>query len=231
MTKKRAILFGPLIDPKSKKWIELVKSLKLTSKDYLVGVDLGVYQAKALGLKLDGAVGDWDGLSQKLKNVDLFLAHISNVDTYLPQKDQSDFALSLKHVLAVSNNWSEVIAVGFLGGRLDHHQAVIQELHRFIQKQKLKSTLCLLLSPELKVFALSSQSVNKLQLTNVKKGQIISVFPLSSKVAGVRLKGMKYPLNQETLQMGSTGLSNEVTNAKQCEISFISGQLLVMVNQ
>ena len=133
-------------------------------------------------------------------------------------------------MLSFKSKWSEVIALGFLGGRLDHHQAVLQELHRFIQRKKLKGTLVSLLSPELRVYGLSSQTVKRLKLDQVKKRQIVSVFPLSSLVKGLSFHGVKYPVKKEILTFGSRGLSNEVTNPRQCEISFVNGQILVMVN-
>jgi thiamine pyrophosphokinase len=62
------------------------------------------------------------------------------------------------------------------------------------------------------------------------KGQIVSLIPLG-KVEGITTKGLKFPLNDETLEIGfREGASNAILQ-KQFSIEIKNGILLVFVNQ
>lgn len=64
--------------------------------------------------------------------------------------------------------------------------------------------------------------------TRVEKGQIISLLPVE-RATGVRTTGLEYSLNDETLEIGSRGVSNRAVEA-EITVSLTSGTLLLFRN-
>ena len=62
-------------------------------------------------------------------------------------------------------------------------------------------------------------------------GRRLSLVPLTEKVCGLSLKGLKYPLDGFTLELGDTrAISNEFT-CENAEITFEKGLLLVITSE
>ena len=62
-------------------------------------------------------------------------------------------------------------------------------------------------------------------------GTIISLFPLSGEVTGIKTRGLKYPLNDELLQNGvRDGTSNESVE-EHIHVSHDKGDLLVFIER
>ncbi|HSX40078.1 MAG TPA: hypothetical protein VLF68_00535, partial [Candidatus Saccharimonadales bacterium] len=63
---------------------------------------------------------------------------------------------------------------------------------------------------------------------NGKKGDLLSLIPLSGKATGMHTKNLYYPLKNETLYLGkSRGVSNVFTKSR-VEVRIKSGLLLVV---
>lgn len=61
-----------------------------------------------------------------------------------------------------------------------------------------------------------------------QRGEQLSLFPLTADVEGVTTTGLKYPLDNETLQFASSrGLSNEMLGTR-ASVSISRGILLVI---
>ncbi|MEZ4681631.1 MAG: hypothetical protein R2932_46205 [Caldilineaceae bacterium] len=61
-----------------------------------------------------------------------------------------------------------------------------------------------------------------------RPGDTISALPLSDTVTGITYTGMRYPLENHTLSLGSTrGISNEVI-AEAATVHVTSGKLLIV---
>ena len=64
-----------------------------------------------------------------------------------------------------------------------------------------------------------------------RKGCYVSVFPFEGMAVGVTEKGLKYPLNDATLDCSfPLGVSNEFT-AEEAVISVKSGSLLIILSK
>ena len=64
-----------------------------------------------------------------------------------------------------------------------------------------------------------------------RNGFYLSVFAYSEKVAGLNLKGVKYPLeNAEITNFFPIGLSNEIVS-ESAEVSFSDGVVLVIFSK
>src|SRR5262249_27228335 len=86
--------------------------------DLVIAVDGGVSACRALGVRADFAMGDWDSLPRSKKARALrALPHV----TFSRDKDRSDLFFAAQAALAIGAG--EVVAVGVTGGRPDHHLA------------------------------------------------------------------------------------------------------------
>ena len=64
-----------------------------------------------------------------------------------------------------------------------------------------------------------------------KPGHPVSLIPLAGPVTGIRLKGFVFPLDNETLPVGTTrGISN-LFKAEKAEIEIEGGHLLVIIDR
>jgi thiamine pyrophosphokinase len=177
--------------------------LRLRKKDFLIGVDGGTRLARKLGLKLDLIIGDFDSLPRPTKGNVIYKVSQELTDT--------EFALEycLKH------GYKDVVLVGILGSRLDHFLANIFLGYRF--------NLTIIEGKQTLYFVSS-----KINLAG-KKGDLISLIPLSD-CLGVTTEGLEWPLQGETLKVGtSRGISNVMTG-KSARVSLEKGRLLVVYN-
>ena len=186
---------------------------EITADDYIVAVDGGYRHIEKLNIKPDVIIGDMDSIQYDgLKN--LRLQNIEIIQ-YPSEKDETDLELALDHVIV--RDFDRIIVVAALGGRLDH---TLTNLF-LLTDPKLKDRRVMLFDGVENVFLIESNT--KLEC-NI--GDRISLVPILGKVEGVVTKGLKYPLNNETLfTEKGRGISNEVVS-KNVEIKITSGQLL-----
>ncbi len=142
------------------------------------------------------------------------------VNRFPTRKNETDLWLAVR--AALDREVDEIIILGALGGRWD----------------MTFSNVLLLTSPELKQIETriieSNQELFVLQGgQNVRifgnKGDLLSLMPLTAMVRGLTLTGFEYPLDNETLELGSTrGISN-VFVEDACNIELSRGKLLVTI--
>jgi thiamine pyrophosphokinase len=175
---------------------------QIRGDDYIICADGGAVHALAMGLQPGLVVGDMDSLpSRVLEQLEEGGADFLR---FPAEKDQSDLELALERAVEMAP--AEILLVGALGGeRFDHAfgnlmllniplragvpAKIIDERHRIYL---IESSITLQGSP----------------------GEILSLFPLTAAVTGVKTEGLKYPLNGETLHFASSrGLSNEFISA------------------
>ena len=150
---RRAIVLGPCIPPLgdtlapsvalSKRetgmdWLEReLRAHGHCSRDLRVAVDAGVYFWKELNIPPHVAIGDWDSLLEVsgaprspkfLEAYHEFLSE-SQVLTLPTKKDRSDLHYTLRVVQDLGID--QVLALGFTGGRPDHHLANLIEFGNF----------------------------------------------------------------------------------------------------
>ena len=185
--------------------------IELTQKaDVSVAADHGALNALKLGLQPDHIVGDFDSLPSK----DLKKFKKARIHRYPSNKDKSDGELALEFLL--SQNPSEIIIFGTLGGRPDHSLSALQLL------AKIPKTICAkMVSHDFEIFFTEDQV-----MIHGKKGDLISLLPLERKGARVTTHGLFYTLKNQHLHFGSHGLSNRM-NAKKAVIKVLKGALFI----
>jgi thiamine pyrophosphokinase len=208
----------------------------LRSSDRLIGVDGGVLGCLEWKLRPDLAVGDWDSVPQVARRRILSsIPHFS----LSPHKDRSDFHFALR--LALQWNPEEIIALGFTGGRPDHHLATLLDLAELTDEVKadfqfLRLKRLVARGVEGDYYFLSGQI--PVWKGFLKKGKTVSLFSMSGVTRGVVLRGFQYSFgdsknsphskNNDWLHPSSHGLSNLVSRAAQ-EIRIGEGKLLIVV--
>ena len=183
------------------------------SPDFIICADGGYDHAAAAGIVPDMLIGDLDSIT---------LPNDPAVKTLIfpSEKDDTDTGICLQ--TALDKGYRDIMIIGGLGGRLDHTMSNIQLIagkchlaDRIIIKDKTNSCT-----------ALNNSSITLPRVEN----QYVSVFPMTE-CRGVYESGVKYPLNDYHLPIGSTiGTSNEITE-EYGTFSVTDGIMLVITSE
>jgi thiamine pyrophosphokinase len=188
----------------------------LEEADLLIAVDGGADAVAAAGVVPSVLIGDMDSITASTRR-DFEAAGIEVVLLEIA-KDETDTEAALR--LAVDRGAGEITVLGALGGpRLDH----------------LMGNLLLLASPWLADVAVRMVDgshevflVNSDVIFAGKKGDIVSLLPLTPRVFNVRTLGLLYPLNGEPLLQSATrGVSNEMSG-REARVTHDEGVLLLI---
>jgi thiamine pyrophosphokinase len=183
----------------------------LVNSSLLIAADGGAYKAIESGFSPDVIIGDLDSYTP------------SGNEKAKIFRDQSQETNDLEKALnyAKGCSASEVVVFGATGKRLDHtlkNLSVLLQFHRQFHSLLYKdrySLIRVILSPFKAEFPLHTS---------------VSLFPLSGKVTEITTDGLKYPLNNGTLENGVLDGSSNETIKKTVEIEFKKGDLLLLVN-
>ena len=140
-----------------------------------------------------------------------------------PEKDDSDTQSAVNHM--IREGAKEILIFGATGTRLDHVLANLGLL-----SMGKKQGVQIVLADQWNYITLVESG------TVLKKeeqfGKYVSFFSVGGDVAGLSLKGFKYPLNRYHLTVADSGLtvSNEITE-ETAEITYDSGQLLMIMSR
>ncbi len=188
--------------------------------DQLIAVDGGTHHCLAVGQTPHAIIGDLDSVDSAL------LAELSaqgvHIERHPPAKNQTDLELALDYTLQLAAHQpiSAILLVGMLGGRLD------QMLGNILMLAQREWPLPLILvdgSTRAQVIRPTAPITLQAAI-----GDMVSALPLSDAVTGITYTGMRYPLENHTLQLGSTrGISNEVV-ALPATVRIGTGKLLVV---
>jgi len=183
--------------------------------DYLICADKGVEYAQQLGWQPDLIIGDFDSVPAAVLNV--YKEKGYPIRTYPPQKDYTDTHLAVDAALALGA--TEIIILGGTGSRFDHTFANFCLLLRIARQ----GVVGKIIDPRHEI----SVVIDTLILQG-KCGDIVSLLPLTAKVAGVSLQGFQYPLDNATLELDNPiGISN-VMLTDRAVIKITDGALLVI---
>ncbi|AYO30103.1 MAG: thiamine pyrophosphokinae [Thermoanaerobacteraceae bacterium] len=171
-------------------------------KKYVVGADIiicadsGVRHAFMMGITPDLVVGDMDSVVpedlNRIKELGI------EQETFAAEKDFTDTELALEK--AYQRGATEAVILGGIGDRPDHSLANILLMVNF-KKRGLEIRLA---GENWEMFLIEGQ----VQISG-KKGDLLSLIPLSREVSGIETRGLYYPLKNETIPMGtSRGISN-----------------------
>jgi thiamine pyrophosphokinase len=183
--------------------------------DLRIAADGGAVNARQyLALAPHVLVGDLDSLD------DVTHAWCTQARTEIIQhpreKNETDLELALD--LAMARGATEITLLGALGGRFDQMMA----------------NVLLLVKPAHAHIAAHLAGVDfdawlawEHATIRGRRGETVSLIPLTESVQGIVTEGLRYPLRNETLYLGvARGISNELI-AERAEIAFKSGLLLV----
>jgi thiamine pyrophosphokinase len=182
---------------------------------YVIAADRGLDHARALGIDVTVAVGDFDSASPE--SVAAAETEGVRIERHPPDKDATDLELALDAAMELDPARILVLAEG--GGRLDH----------------LLSAPLLLASPRYVQVELDAylgrarvHVVRDERTFEGEPGELVSLFALHGPAEGVRTDGLVYPLAGETLEPGSSrGVSN-VFAASTARIAVDRGVLVAI---
>ena len=187
-----------------------------------VAVDGGLERLLALGIEPDLVLGDFDSLWKKYGS---YLEEVRRTSperiVRLPrEKDDTDTLHALR--VCMERGCREFVRLGALGGRLDHTMANIQCLAWLRKNDAVgylvgKDTIVTVLSEETILFP------ENLTCT-------FSMFALDSRLTGVTLEGMKYPLTDGVVDNTfPIGVSNEIRPGDRAGVTVRDGLALVIL--
>jgi thiamine pyrophosphokinase len=169
-------------------------------------------------------VGDFDSCDPSV--VSLLSEKGSDVITLPREKDKTDTEVALD--LALREGFTEAALVGALGGERPEHSLANLFL---IETYARRGLDVIIVHHDTILFGLlgAGDGSKSERRFSGKKGDWVSIFPVTGEAAGVSTSGLKFPLNSATLKRGSTlGASNEMTGTK-ASVSVENGFLLVVL--
>jgi len=185
-------------------------------EDVVVAADGGAHHCQALGIVPQVVVGDFDSLAED--DLAALEADGAQLIHHPPRKDQTDLELALLY--AVQQGADEALVLGGLGARWDQTLAnLLLAAHRELRGLKL-------------VFVHGGQRLCPIHGEGMIEGQAgdtVSLIPIGGDAEGVSTQGLEYPLEDETLHLGSSrGVSN-VLLGERAEVRVKKGLLLCVV--
>ena len=163
--------------------------------DLTIAADAGYRNAKALGVKIDLLLGDFDSLGEEEIPKDTERLSVP------AEKDFTDTQLAVE--TALRKGATDLIIIGGLDGRLDHtlsNLAILEDLSN-------KGVFAYITNGQNRVRYLNSTST----LLPRSGYRYLSLLCLSEKAKGVSLEGCKYPLKNATLHRNfQYAVSNEI---------------------
>jgi thiamine pyrophosphokinase len=174
---------------------------QLNNNDFFIAVDGGLSYITAMKLKPNLIIGDLDSADPEL--VDRFKAQGVEVRKYPPKKNETDLELALDAALEMK---PDIIWIaGALGNRLDQTLGNVF----LLTQDKLADVDVRIVDGTRQVFLIRKSAV-----IHGSPGQRLSLIPLNGPATGIITKGLKYPLEKETLYPDqSRGISNRLTGS------------------
>lgn len=190
----------------------------LHGADLVIAADGGAIHLQRWGERPHVVIGDLDSLTPQVV-ADLEGAGVE-IDRWPVEKDRSDTELALDRAIAAGAD--EIVLLGAFGGaRLDH--AIANTL--LLAEQRLSGA---------RIRAVRGRSTARVLRAGERceiagrPGDLVTLLAVGGDAGGVRTGGLRYPLVDEPLVLGSSrGVSNEIERAP-ATVSCGSGALLVI---
>lgn len=199
---------------------EFLKKYDLADR-FIICADGGLKHCQKLNITPDLVIGDMDSFS------DEYPKDIKSI-VYPQEKDNTDTELCVDY--AIEKGVEDILLVGGIGGRLDHEFS-----HYCIMKKALeKGVRVRSIDSRNEIFMTDKPIIIYREYLKKTDKKYISFFPFGGGVSGFSVNGLKYELNNASLDCGQTlTCSNEFSEAadtSECaEITFDKGYLLVML--
>jgi len=178
--------------------------------DLFIAADGGGNVARNLGSTPDYVIGDLDSFREVPGE------HVQVIHD--PDQETNDLEKALE--LADTQGAHSVSVLGATGYRLDHTLKNLSVMKKYDDRfESLKAH-----DDFGQTFLLPRTFISDLEI-----GTILSLFPLSGRVNGITTRGLKFPLDDESLENGiRDGLSNEIVGSP-VEITYQSGDLFLFI--
>lgn len=178
--------------------------------NFILAADGGAQKAAAAGVMPDKIIGDFDSLSAQQTWPREKLLRI-------PRQDNTDLEKALDYLQ--DNHFTHVTIAGGTGGRWDFSIGNFLSVYPYLAQMD----ICFA-ADGWKIYPL----IKPTQKT-VRPGARVSLIPVTA-CQNVTLKGLQYPLQNATLELGRTGrtLSNCAAQ-ENISIQFSSGYLLLYI--
>jgi thiamine pyrophosphokinase len=193
--------------------IPVAVATRLPVDALVIGADSGIEHARALGRRVDLAVGDFDSVSPEALAAAAEAG--ARVIRYPVDKDATDLELALD--VAAARGVDRITVVGGHGGRLDHYlaNALLLGSARFA---------------DIEIdgwFGDAHVIVVRRHARLVgRAGSLVTLLATNGPARGVTTTGLRYPLHEAVLLPGSTlGVSNELVGT-DAEVSVSGGTVL-----
>ncbi len=188
----------------------------LPAGTFVIAADSGLDRARESGFDVDLLVGDLDSISSDgRQNAE---AHRTAIERHPVYKDATDMELALQ--AARRHGAEKVIVIGGHGGRQDHYLA---------NALLLPSPAFADLDIEWRAGRDRLYAVHDALTLEGRVGASVSLLAVGGRVRGVETSGLRWNLQGEDLDAGSTrGVSNEFKE-ETASISVEAGTLLVVV--
>ncbi len=159
---------------------------------WVVAADSGLDHAHRLGWQADLLVGDLDSVSDRAAT-----HHRGEIERHPRDKDHTDLELAMQ---IAAREGETVIVVGGHGGRLDH---LLSNAALLVDRRWSTKKVVWVAGWDVATVIHGRASLHG------TAGDMVSLIPLAGAVHGITTKGLKWPIQNETLFPGSTrGVSN-----------------------
>ena len=190
-----------------------VVNILVQNCDFIIACDGGLNHCNRLGIIPNLLCGDLDSTDSDL--LDALNSEFTDV-IQMQNQDKSDLSKTLSYLK--DEGFSSIDVIGIEGGRLDHQFGVWSCL---IESDSYASL-------HYEDFVLRRVPNETIRL-QTKLGKIVSLHAIIQ-CQGVSLKGCKFTLENEPLEIGTRGIHN-LAQAEIIEVSKVSGELLVMIER
>jgi thiamine pyrophosphokinase len=189
----------------------------------VVAADAGAMRCRALGLRPDLVVGDFD--SVEAGGLEALERSGVEVRRFPPDKDESDLELALR--AAIERGARRVVALGALGGvRVEHALAAVWLL-ALAADDGVDLAIVDERSSLRMLTARPGAGAATLEIRGTP-GDFVSLLAFGGDALGVSTTGLRYPLLDEPLRAGpSRGLSNELLGSA-ATVACRRGRLLIV---
>jgi len=194
-----------------------VKSIKSYCKpdDYIICADGGANGIVKSGIVPNIILGDLDSITP----ANLIYFKKKGVEVRkISEQDTTDFEKSLFYIL--EHNLNNIIVFGAVSSRPDHTLNNFSIMKRYYKILDIK-----MIDKEFEIFY-----IKKIISFESEVGKTVSFMAMPT-VKGITTKGLKYSLNNETLEFGVREGTLNKTSARRVNISFKSGHLLLFIGK
>ncbi len=183
----------------------------LKKEPFIICADGGANKARLLGIRPHAIIGDLDSISSRTRK------YFSYVETiHIENQESTDLEKALNFLLKLLIPSATV--VGATGARADHSLANLSILKKYHKRIRL-----LFSDPFCDIQIIENKIVFEASV-----GSVISLMPLD-RCEGIQTIGLKYPLDNESLELGKREGTSNLVISSPVRISVKRGCLLLFV--